>query len=60
MAKESNANDSKPKGTPANTIDVRSGLDVESLKQAITEHLFFQQGRNIVNTALNGLYMAVS
>lgn len=60
MAKESNANDSKPKGTPANTIDVRSGLDVESLKQAITEHLFFQQGRNIVNTSLNGLYMAVS
>ncbi|HLN20733.1 MAG TPA: glycogen/starch/alpha-glucan phosphorylase [Bacteroidales bacterium] len=40
--------------------DVRTGLDVESLKQAITEHLFFQQGRNIVNTSYNDLYMAVS
>ena len=42
------------------TIDVRSGMDVESLKQAVTEHLFYQQGRNIVNTSLNDLYMAVS
>ncbi len=43
-----------------NMIDVRSGMDVTSLKQAITEHLFYQQGRNIVNTSLNDLYMAVS
>src|SRR5512140_2157580 len=40
--------------------DVRSGMDVDSLKQAVTEHLFYQQGRNIVNTSLNNLYMAVS
>ncbi len=41
-------------------IDIRTGLDVNSLKQAIIEHLFYQQGRNIVNTSLNDLYMAVS
>lgn len=41
-------------------IDVRTGMNVESLKQAITEHLFYQQGRNIVNTSLNDLYLAVS
>jgi len=58
MAKETNINEGKPKGTAA--IDVRVGMDVESLKQAITEHLFYQQGRNIVNTSLLDLYMAVS
>ena len=41
-------------------MDVRTGMDAESLKQAVTEHLFYQQGRNIVNTSLNDLYMAVS
>jgi len=41
-------------------IDARAGMDVNSLKQAVTEHLFYQQGRNIVNTSLNDLYMAVS
>ncbi len=41
-------------------IDARTGMDVNSLKQAVTEHLFYQQGRNIVNTSLNDLYMAVS
>ena len=35
-------------------------MDVNSLKQAVTEHLFYQQGRNITNTSLNDLYMAVS
>ncbi|HEX2920117.1 MAG TPA: glycogen/starch/alpha-glucan phosphorylase [Bacteroidales bacterium] len=40
--------------------DVRTGMDVASLKQAIIEHLFYQQGRNIANTSLNDLYMAVS
>jgi starch phosphorylase len=35
-------------------------MDVESLKQAITEHLFYEQGRNIVNTSFNDLYLAVS
>ncbi|MFN8208457.1 MAG: glycogen/starch/alpha-glucan phosphorylase [Bacteroidales bacterium] len=46
-------------GTPGKP-DVRSGMDVESLKLAIAEHLFYQQGRNIANTSLNDLYMAVS
>ena len=55
MAKKTNPCDSKSK-----CIYVRSGMDVESLKQAVTEHLFYQQGRNIVNTSLNDLYMAVA
>ncbi len=42
------------------TLMCATGMDVDSLKQAITEHLFYQQGRNIVNTSLNDLYMAVS
>jgi starch phosphorylase len=60
MSKKTDTNDPEPKSAPVSIIDVRSGMDVESLKQAITEHLFYQQGRNIVNTSLNDLYMAVS
>jgi glycogen phosphorylase len=60
MAKKTNSNNIKSPNTPAEIIDVRAGMDVESLKQAITEHLFYQQGRNIVNTSLNDLYLAVS
>lgn len=48
------------KSGKAKNMDVRTGMDVESLKQAITEHLFYQQGRNIVNTSLHDLYLAVS
>jgi starch phosphorylase len=55
MVKKTNTGDGN-----APCIDVRSGMDVEALKQAVTEHLFYQQGRNIVNTSLNDLYMAVS
>ena len=60
MSKKTDTNNTKPKSAPVSIIDVRSGMDVESMKQAITEHLFYQQGRNIVNTSLNDLYMAVS
>jgi glycogen phosphorylase len=60
MAKKTIISDSKPKSTPAANIDVRTGMDVGSLKQAVSEHLFYQQGRNFVNTSLNDLYMAVS
>ena len=49
-----------PGGISQGNLDVRAGMNVASLKQAITEHLFYQQGRNIVNTSLNDLYMAVS
>lgn len=55
-----NTTDLKNKNAQVKTLDVRTGMDVESLKQAITEHLFYQQGRNIVNTSLNDLYLAVS
>lgn len=58
MTQKNIDSEGKPKSSP--TLDARSGMDVESLKQAITEHLFYQQGRNIVNTSLNDLYMAVS
>jgi starch phosphorylase len=57
MAKKSNTSNEISQST---ILDVRSGMDVDSLKQAVTEHLFYQQGRNIVNTSLNDLYMAVS
>src|SRR5450759_1447705 len=60
MAKKANVSGKEWKNVPAKPIDVRSGMDVESLKQAITEHLFYQQGRNIVNTSLNDFYLAVS
>jgi len=60
MAKKTGPDNPGQKRAPANTGDVRTGMDVNSLKIAITEHLFYQQGRNIVNTSLNDLYMAVS
>ena len=60
MGKKISRSDIKPRSASSTIIDVRAGMDVESLKQAITEHLFYQQGRNIVNTSLNDLYMAVS
>jgi len=59
MAKKTNLSDRKPKSASATKIDIRTSMDIESLKQAITEHLFYQQGRNIVNTSLNDLYLAV-
>ena len=60
MANITETNGNNCKNAQAAIIDVRTGTNVESLKQAITEHLFYQQGRNIVNTSLNDLYMAVS
>jgi starch phosphorylase len=50
----------RKEGKPLTMPDVRTGMDLSSLKQAITEHLFYQQGRDITNTSLNDLYMAVS
>ena len=60
MAGKTNISDSKPKSALSTITDVRTGMDLESLKQAVTEHLFYQQGRNIANTSLNDLFMAVS
>lgn len=60
MAKKTDTPFPKQDNGQASIIEVRTGMDVESLKQAITEHLFYQQGRNIVNTSLNDLYLAVS
>lgn len=60
MAKKTNTNNSNLKNTPETLGDIRTGMDVPTLKQAVLEHLFYQQGRNIVNTSLNDLYMAVS
>jgi len=58
MAKKINVDDTK--NVAVTNGDVRTNMDVESLKQAIMEHLFYQQGRNIVNTSLNDLYLAIS
>jgi len=60
MAKKTNNSDTESINSITAKIDVRSGMDIESLKQAVTEHLFYQQGRNIANTSLNDMYMAVS
>jgi starch phosphorylase len=60
MANKTIISDSMQKSARSAIVDVRSGMDVNSMKQAITEHLFYQQGRNIANTSLNDLYMAVS
>lgn len=60
MTKKTDLLNGIPKPTAETMVNPRKGMDVESLKQGITEHLFYQQGRNIVNTSLNDLYMAVS
>ncbi len=60
MTKEIKTKTAKEKSTGKTIEDVRTGMDVETLKQAILEHLFYQQGRNIVNTSLNDLYLAVA
>jgi glycogen phosphorylase len=60
MAKKTDVNNSKQKSTPAEINNVRTGMDVSSLKQAVIEHLFYQQGRSTENTSLNDLYLAVS
>ncbi len=60
MAQKTKILNSKPENAPSVIPDVRTGMDVNSLKQAVTEHLFYQQGRNITNTSINDLYMAVS
>jgi starch phosphorylase len=58
--KKNHTTKAKPITCQQEFIDVRTGTDVETLKQAITEHLFYEQGRNIVNASLNDLYLAVS
>ncbi|WP_423127087.1 glycogen/starch/alpha-glucan phosphorylase [Gaoshiqia sp. Z1-71] len=40
--------------------NVRTGLDMNSLKAAFTEILFYQQGRNPDNASINDIYLAVS
>ena len=60
MTKKKNTSEAKQKLAPHAIGDVRTDMDVETLKQAITEHLFYQQGRNIVNTSLNDMYLAVA
>ncbi|MBN1182056.1 MAG: glycogen/starch/alpha-glucan phosphorylase [Bacteroidales bacterium] len=39
---------------------VRTGMDAKSLKAAVTEHLFYLQGRNPENASLIDMYLAVS
>jgi glycogen phosphorylase len=58
MVKKTNLNDTENISAVSN--HVRTGMDVPTLKQAIVEHLFYQQGRSIETTSLNDLYLAVS
>jgi starch phosphorylase len=60
MAKNNNNNHSNVHVAPGEINKVRTGMDVASLKAAITEILFYQQGRNPENASLNDVYVAVS
>lgn len=60
MAKNISTGNSNNTHTPAIIGDMRTGMDIASLKQAVIEQLFYQQGRNIIDTSLNDLYLAVS
>jgi starch phosphorylase len=60
MAKKNDTNHKDSQSITAEINSVRTGMDVASLKMAITEQLFYQQGRSIENTSLNDLYLAVS
>ncbi len=40
--------------------DARTGMEISSLKKAVTEHLFYQQGRDPQTASLNDMYLAVS
>lgn len=60
MIQKTNKIDVKRTSVTTEITDVRTGMDVSSLKQAIIEHLFYEQGRNTENTSLNDLYLAVS
>jgi glycogen phosphorylase len=60
MANKTRTGDGKQVSATPTNIETRTGLDVNSLKQAVIDYLFYQQGRTIMNTSLNDLYMAVS
>lgn len=60
MATKTKIRNTEPDSPLATIDDVRTGMDVNSLKKAVTEHLFYQQGRHFANASLNDLYMAVS
>ena len=40
--------------------NVRTGMDADSLKMAIGEHLFYRQGKTAETASLNDMYLAVS
>jgi glycogen phosphorylase len=60
MAKTDQAKNKLKQSTSMVLNKVRTGMDVVSLKSAITEILFYQQGRNPENASLNDVYLAVS
>jgi len=60
MEKKTRISDSKPVSSLTTIVDVRTGMDVDSLKQAFTEHLLYQQARSFEYASINDLYMAVS
>jgi starch phosphorylase len=53
-------NPNKGQNLPTGTDEARTGMDVASLKRAVTEQLFFQQGKKVEFATLNDVYLAVS
>ncbi|MGV8091486.1 MAG: glycogen/starch/alpha-glucan phosphorylase [Mangrovibacterium sp.] len=53
-------NQNKGQNLPTGTDEARTGMDVASLKRAVTEQLFFQQGKKVEFATLNDVYLAVS
>jgi starch phosphorylase len=61
MAKKIKGNNIKIQEVSEGEMNIiRTGMDVSSLKLAVTEHLFYQQGRYTEHATVNDVYLAVS
>lgn len=60
MTKKDQTSNNAIQSIPTAKNKVRTGMDVVSLKAAVIEILFYQQGRNPGNASLNDVYMAAS
>jgi starch phosphorylase len=58
--KKISTNPDKGQDLPEGADEARTGMDVASLKKAVTEQLFFQQGKKAEFATLNDVYLAVS
>lgn len=58
--KKISTNPNKRQILPTGSDEARTGMDIASLKKAVTEQLFFQQGKKAEFATLNDVYLAVS